>query len=158
MNRTALTLITIALALAINSNIMAAVSIVECEDAHGDKIFAKTCPTGYSVISEKRISTAKGSSGNEDEGAPNYENVAATMYLIKEGCAACESAKDYLNSLGVQLNEIYIEDDMEQQNKLKELAGELRVPYTIIGETNLKGYSQSKFENAANEEALRQNK
>lgn len=143
-----------ALALFTSAEIIAAVNIVECEDAEGNKTFAKTCPAGYTVISEKRLSTAKGSSGEEDEEL-NYENVSATMYAINEGCAACDSVKDYLDSLGVKLNVIYIENDMEQQNKLKELAGELRVPYTIIGESKLKGFSLSKFENAVNEEALR---
>ncbi|MBL1143151.1 MAG: glutaredoxin family protein [Proteobacteria bacterium] len=154
MNKTTINIIILTLAFAINSEIMAAVKIVECADSQGNTIFSKTCPAGYSVISEKKLSISKGSSGDE-EGDINYDKVSATMYLIKEGCAACEDAKEYLTSLGVKVNAIYIEDDLEQQNKLKELAGELRVPFTIVGETSLKGYNQSKFEAAANEEASR---
>lgn len=153
MNKTVLNLVIMTIALSISSGSLAAVSIVECEDKNGDKVFAKTCPTGYSVISEKKISTARGSTGKENEDGIDYSRVTATMYRITEGCAACEDAKEYLSSLGVNVNEIFIEDSIEEQNKLKELAGELRVPYTIIGETQLKGYNQSKFEAAATEAA-----
>jgi glutaredoxin len=154
MNKTTINILSLALTLFMGSEVMAAVSIVECEDAQGDRIFSKTCPAGYKLVGEKKISTAKGSSG-EEEGVVNYEKVTATMYLIKEGCAACEDAKGYLNSLGVNVNEVYIEDDLEQQNKLNELAGELRVPFTLIGDAMLKGFSESKFEEAATAEATR---
>ncbi len=155
MKRTVVSIIMMTLVFCFSSGIMAAVKIVECEDEQGNKTFAKTCPAGYSVIGEKSLSTGKGSTGEETEGEVNLENVSATIYLISEGCAACDDAKEYLSSLGIKLNVINLENNLEQQNKLKELAGELRVPFVVIGDNMLKGYNRSKLESVIKEEALR---
>lgn len=161
MKRTTVNIITIALVFCFSSVTRGAVNIVECEDEHGNKVFSKSCPSGYSVIDEKNFSTAKGASKEEleeEELQVNIKNVSVSLYLVSEGCDACDEAKEYLSSLGVKLNIINVTDNLEQQNKLKELAGELRVPITVIGDNIIKGNNRAKLESVIKEVALQQQK
>ncbi len=150
MNRTVLSIIPITLIMCVSSQIMAAVKVVECEDEQGNRSFSQTCPPGFSIIGEKKISTGTGEPKEVDA-----KDVTATIYLIPD-CAACDEAKEYLSALGVTLNVINAADDIKYQNKIKELAGELRVPITVIGNTVIKGYNRSEFERVINETGLKQ--
>ncbi len=132
-----------------SSQLLAAVKIVECEDEQGNKSFQKTCPPGYSVLSEKRLST-----GKKEPDRINPKNISADLYMVPDNCEACSKAKDFLNALGINVNQINVADDIESQNKLKEIGGELRVPVTIIEDKILKGFTRSDFENTVKELGL----
>ncbi len=150
MNRMGLFIIPITIIMCVSAQPVAAVKIVECEDEQGNKSFSKTCPPGYSVVGEKKISTGTGEARQVDA-----RDITATIYLVPE-CAACDEAKEFLNVLGVNLNVINIADDIKYQNTVKELAGELRVPVTVIGDKVIPGYSRDKFESAVKAAGLKQ--
>ena len=150
MNRTVSGIIVLTLTICLNSQLIAAVKVVECKDEQGNLSFHQACPPGYSMVGEKRIATGVGESEKVDP-----KDINATLYLISE-CAACDEAKEFLEVLGVTLNVINVTDDIKYQNIVKELAGELRVPVTVIGDEVIQGYNREKFENAMKNVGLQQ--
>ena len=122
-------------------NVISAVSIVECEDAQGNRSFQKTCPPGSTQLSTKKINTGSSNSAKKEA---NNVNVKATLYLIPD-CEACEEIKEFLGSRNISIAEKNVNENIELQTELTDLTGSLKVPTTVIGDEVLTGYSRSKF-------------
>lgn len=152
MNRIGLFIIPATIIMCVSTQVVAAVKVVECKDEQGNRSFSQTCLPGHSVIGEKKISTGTGEPKEVDA-----KDITATIYLVPE-CAACDEAKEFLNVLGITLNVINVTDDIKYQNIVKELAGELRVPVTVIGDNVIQGYNRNKFESAMKDAGLQQEK
>ena len=124
-----------------SSNLASAVNIVECVDEQGGRSFQKTCPPGSTQIGEKKLKTNK---SNTEKTSSNNVNIQATLYLIPD-CEACDEIKEFLGTRNIGITEKDVNDNLELQNELTELAGALKVPTTIIGDEIITGYSRSKF-------------
>lgn len=125
------------LLLLITFNTGAAVKIVECLDAEGNRSFQKTCPPGSTEVSAKSFRT--GSSGGE-----NKVDIRATLYLIPD-CESCEQVKEFLRARDVSITVKDVDGNLELQNELTDIAGGLKVPTTILGDEVLTGYSRGSF-------------
>ena len=134
------------MSLLVSINISAAVKIVECEDEAGNRSFQKTCPPGSTVIEQKRISTGGTSEGKKYTSKLKLKK-SATLYTIPE-CDTCDEVREFLNDNEVEITEKDVSKDVAAQNELEGIAGELRVPVTIIDGKTLKGYNRSEFKAA----------
>ena len=114
-----------------------AVTVVECEDEQGNRSFQKTCAPGSTQVGEKQFNT--GTVSTEEKSAMNIQ---AKLYLIPD-CESCDDVKEFLNARNIPINEIDVSDDIELQNELRNIAGVLKVPTTLIGDKILTGYSRS---------------
>ncbi len=121
------------------TSVQAAVKIVECEDEEGNRSFQKVCPTGSTIVSEKKVST-----GVSSDTSSKAVNIQATIYLVPD-CDACDEVKEFLSTRNISITEKNVKDDIELQAELSKLAGALKVPTTIIGEEILSGYSRNSF-------------
>ncbi len=121
----------------INTNLYAAVKIVECEDEQGNRSFQKTCPPGSTQLSEKKFKTSSSTTSNKTD-------IQATLYLIPD-CESCEEVIEFLNARNIAVTEKDVSEDIELQNELTEISGSLKVPTTLIGDEILTGYSRSSF-------------
>lgn len=139
--KSVLTTTCLSLLLMASLNVMAAVKIVECQDEEGGRSFHKTCPPGTTQVSAKRFST--GSSADDERKV----NIQATLYRIPD-CDSCDEVKEFLSARNIPMDEKDVSDDLELQNELTDLTGNLQVPTTIIGDEILTGYSRSEFQDA----------
>ena len=70
-----------------------------------------------------------------------------TIYT-KETCPYCVMAKNLLKQKGVtELNEIRIDLDSSQRDKMIELTGRMTVPQIFIGKTHVGGFDDLKVLN-----------
>ena len=123
-----------------------AVSIVECEDQEGNRSFQKSCPPGYTELNRKRF-YVKGAPGDRPTGEPATAlgaGQSATLYMIP-ACDTCEEAREFLEANGVSVTEIDVSNDSAVQAEFAALAGELKVPVTVIDGQLLRGYSRAEF-------------
>ena len=123
-----------------------AVSIVECEDQEGNRSFQKSCPPGYTELNRKDF-YVKGAPGDRSTGEPAAGlgmGQSATLYMIP-ACDTCEEAREFLEANGVSVTEIDVSNDYEAQAEFEALAGELKVPVTVIDGQLIRGYSRAEF-------------
>ena len=123
-----------------------AVSIVECEDQEGNRSFQKSCPPGYTELNRKRF-YVKGAPGDRATGEPATAlgaGQSATLYMIP-ACDTCEEAREFLEANGVSVTEIDVSSDSAVQAEFAALAGELKVPVTVIDGRLIRGYSRAEF-------------
>ena len=123
-----------------------AVSIVECEDQEGNRSFQKSCPPGYTELNRKSF-YVKGAPGDRSTGEPAAGlgmGQSATLYMIP-ACETCEEAREFLEANGVSVTEIDVSNDYEAQAEFEALAGELKVPVTVIDGQLIRGYSRAEF-------------
>lgn len=123
-----------------------AVSIVECEDQEGNRSFQKSCPPGYTELNRKRF-YVKGAPGDRATGEPATAlgaGQSATLYMIP-ACDTCEEAREFLEANGVSVTEIDVSSDSAVQAEFAALAGELKVPVTVIDGKLIRGYSRAEF-------------
>ena len=122
-----------------------AVSIVECEDQEGNRSFQKSCPPGYTELNRKRF-YVKGAPGDRpgESAAALGMGQSATLYMIP-ACDTCEEAREFLEANGVSVTEIDVSNDRAVQAEFEALAGELKVPVTVIEGKLLRGYSRAEF-------------
>ena len=123
-----------------------AVSIVECEDQEGNRSFQKSCPPGYTELNRKDF-YVKGAPGDGPTGEPAASlgmGQSATLYMIP-ACDTCEEAREFLEDHGVSVTEIDVSNDYEAQAEFEALAGELKVPVTVIDGQLIRGYSRAEF-------------
>ncbi|OGT74971.1 MAG: hypothetical protein A2W76_00385 [Gammaproteobacteria bacterium RIFCSPLOWO2_12_47_11] len=113
-----------------------AVSIYECEDSEGNRTFQERCPPGSSPIQEKKFRT-----GKKDTNKPAVD-INAILYSVPE-CDACQEIREFLTFRGISYTDKNVSDDIELQNELKEVAGELKVPVLVVGEKTIKGYNRT---------------
>ena len=136
-----------AVAFLVFSRPLLAVSIVECEDQEGNRSFQKSCPPGYTELNRKRF-YVKGAPGDRPTGdlpaASLGMGKSATLYMIP-ACDTCDEAREFLEANGVSVTEIDVSNDYEAQAEFEALAGELKVPVTVIDGQLIRGYSRAEF-------------
>lgn len=122
-----------------------AVSIVECEDKEGNRSFQRSCPPGHTELDRKDFYI---------QGEPHHipavihkAQKSATLYMIPE-CDTCDEVKEFLENNGVSVSEIDVSGDYETQTEFAALAGELKVPVTVIDGRLIRGYSRAEFRTA----------
>lgn len=122
-----------------------AVSIVECEDQEGNRSFQKSCPPGYTELNRKSfyVKGAPGDRPGEPAGGLGMGQ-SATLYMIP-ACDSCEEAREFLEANGVSVTEIDVSNDRAVQAEFEALAGELKVPVTVIDGQLIRGYSRAEF-------------
>ena len=132
------------------SSPLLAVSIAECEDKEGNRSFQKNCPPGYTEVGRKNI-YVKG----EPRGKPTADlpaagletDKSATLYMIPK-CDTCDEVREFLQDNGVSVTEIDVSNDYQAQAEFEALAGELKVPVTVIDGKLIRGYSRAAFKAA----------
>jgi glutaredoxin len=114
---------------------VAAVSVYQCEDERGNKTFQDHCPPGTTEVTRKDYSTTTPvvNTGSKP---------ALTLYTIP-GCDTCEQLREFLSIRNLQVTEKNVADDVNLQNELKDLAGELQVPVLLVGSKVLTGYNRT---------------
>ena len=60
-------------------------------------------------------------------------------------CDTCEEAREFLEANGVSVTEIDVSNDRAIQAEFEALAGELKVPVTVIEGRLIRGYSRAEF-------------
>jgi glutaredoxin len=112
-----------------------AVSIYQCEDANGNVTFQDRCPPGTKQLNQRNYdTTAPAATASAQPGL--------TLYLVP-GCDTCEQLKEFLSVRNLRFTEKDVSQDVELQNELKEVAGELQVPALTIGDKVLTGYNRT---------------
>ena len=118
-----------------------AVTVVQCEDAEGNRTYQESCPPGTSVVEKKQIYTGPKQTGPDMEALK--ANKPVTLYRV-ETCEACDMVSDYLQERGVPFSLKNANDDVEVQKELREKTGELSVPVVTIGDDAVvTGYNKS---------------
>lgn len=118
-----------------------AVSVYECEDEEGNRTFQERCPPGTTPIQEKKFLTG------EKEKATSTVDINATLYSVTE-CDSCQEIREFLTFRGISFTDKNVSDNLELQNELKDVAGELKVPVLVVGDTIVKGYNRTEILNA----------
>lgn len=73
-----------------------------------------------------------------------------TIYTTKT-CPFCKMEREYLNSKGVEFEEIFVDHDMARAREMIKLSGQMGVPFTVIEKDNLEkveilGFDQPKID------------
>ncbi len=118
----------------------AAATIVQCEDADGNRTFEASCPPGTTQVEKKSYYT-----GPKNE-APDLETLKeerpVVLYRVPT-CEACDAVSNYLDNRGTPYSEKNVSDDAELQEELMSLSGELSVPVVTVGEEMIAGYNRA---------------
>jgi len=122
-------------ALCISVQAAHAVSILQCEDARGNKTFQDRCPPGTKQVGQKDYNITAPAVSSTSKGP-------LTLYLIP-GCDTCDQLKEFLSIRQLQFTEKNVADDINLQNELKDKAGELQVPVLVVGDKVLSGYNRT---------------
>lgn len=116
----------------------AAATVVECEDAAGERTFLSVCPPGSTAVQSKEYQT-------EIPGAiPSAAELDVLIYLAPD-CPACDAFMRFFNRYGITPTRKDITDNRELQLELMKIAGALKVPTVIIGETILSNYKEKEL-------------
>jgi len=67
-------------------------------------------------------------------------NTPAVTIYSSASCAYCVAAKNFLNSKGIGWNEVRIDMDPAERQKMVALAKRTSVPQIFIGDTHVGGY------------------
>ncbi len=111
------------------------VSVYQCEDERGNKTFQDSCPPGTTEVTKKDYNTST-------PVASTTAKPALTLYTIPD-CDTCEQLREFLSIRDLQVTEKNVADDVNLQNELKDLAGELQVPVLLVGSKVLTGYNRT---------------
>lgn len=128
-----------ALWLLAGANATLAATIVECEDAAGNRSFEAACPPGSQLVEEKKYYTGPKNTG------PDLDRLQAEQPVVLYSvptCEACDVVRSYLNSRGTPFTEKNVSDDAALQEELSAISGELSVPVVTIGEQMVSGYNK----------------
>ena len=121
--------------------LQAAVTIVECEDANGDRSFQATCPPGSTQVDKREINTGTSTAAST---IPGNVTIRATLYSVPE-CVVCGDVREFLESRDVIVNEKDASNEQLIQEELKALTGVLKVPVVVIGEEVISGYQRDQL-------------
>jgi glutaredoxin len=116
-------------------NPLFAVNIFECEDATGNITFQDRCPPGTTPVNERNYATSVPGGGTTTLSP-------LTLYLVPT-CDTCNQLKEFLEIRNIRYTEKDVSEDINLQNELKDVAGELQVPALIVETTVLSGYNRS---------------
>ena len=114
-----------------------AVSIYKCDDGKGNISYEAHCPPGTTPVDQKDY---KGGGGGE-EATPR---AAVTVYLVPN-CDSCAQVKEFLAVRNIRPVEKNVANDVKLQEELKNRAGDLRVPVTVIGDRLINGYNRAEM-------------
>lgn len=131
-----LPLLSCSLFLAVHSAPAPAVSIHKCEDDQGNVTYQDRCPPGTSSVGEKQY-RVKGGAG-DDTASPSGP---LTLYVVPD-CDSCKQVEEFLAVRGISVQEKNVDDDVDLQNELKEVAGDLRVPALVVNDDVIVGYDR----------------
>jgi glutaredoxin len=121
-------------------DLMAAVTVVQCEDEQGNKSFQSACSPGSKQVDAKRLATGAAS----PSGDPGAAAISATLYY-SPNCESCEVVREYLRNRNIQITEKNVYDNLELQKELTDLTGKQTVPVTVIGDKVMTGYSRAEL-------------
>lgn len=119
-----------------------AVTIVQCEDADGNKTYQEKCPPGTTAVETKDFYTGPKATAPDMESLK--ENKPVVLYSV-ETCDACDLVRNYLNTRGTPFNEKPVGDNAELQEELIDITGELSVPVVTIGQETVEGYNKAQI-------------
>ena len=134
----------ILVALYISANLAQAVEIYECRDETGTITFQDRCPPGSTPVNERNYNTGL------PTGAENAQRPPLKLYMIPD-CDTCSQVKEFLEIRNLQFSEVDVSEDVDLQNELTEVAGELKVPVLLVGDKVLNGYNRAVFIQALTE-------
>lgn len=106
-----------------------AVDIAKCEDQSGEESYRDYCPPDMKQVGEKKIPTKK----------HTRPNITPTVYMAPKD-AACDAVLRFFRSKKIAVDEKNIDGNLELQNELKGLVGDLKIPTIIIGSKVLTDY------------------
>lgn len=116
------------------------ISIIECQGADGKVFFSDRCPPGSKPLRTKEVRTGGGDTFDVNRLKQQHPVV---MYLV-DVCDACDLMQNYLDKRGVPYTKKNVSaDNPENQDELKEKAGQLTVPVVTVGETVVNGYNRA---------------
>lgn len=143
LNMKQLQFIVIILAGMFSLKAMAAVQIVQCEDAQGHKTFQMTCPPGTKQVKEMQLATG----APADKGKSGAANITATLYYIPD-CDACDGVREYLRDRHIPITEKNVMGNIDLQKEMKKVSGKQSVPVVVIGKKVLIGYNRTDLKQA----------
>ncbi len=120
-----------------------AVTIFECVDAKGNKSFMDRCPTGTTQVNKREIQGKK-----KAKAIDLTDLIAETpviLYRIAD-CDACDLVDTYLKNRSIPFTQQDASEDIEVQTTLKELAGNLTVPFVTVGSKSITGYNKQQMD------------
>ena len=123
---------------------MAAVKIVQCEDAQGNRTFQLACPPGTTQVNSMSVASGTGTPADQDKQAAN---ITATLYYIPD-CDACDGVREYLRDRNIPITEKNVMGNVDLQKEMKEVSGKQSVPVVVIGKKVLIGYNRTDLKNA----------
>lgn len=118
-----------------------AATVYQCEDASGQRTFQDRCPPGTKVVMESRYGRPEPAAAG---GAQDAAIGPVTLYVVPD-CESCEEVREFLQLREVEFEEVNVADDVEMQNRLKKVSGQLRVPTTVIGGRAVIGYNRGEL-------------
>lgn len=131
-----------ALLLAVQSFPATGVSIHKCEDEQGNITYQDRCPPGTTSVDSKNYRVKNG-----DNGEGNSPSGPVTLYVVPD-CASCDEVEEFLAARGIPINKKDVKDNVELQEELKGVAGELSVPALIVNDDVVMGYDRNSLMNA----------
>ena len=129
----------------------ASADIYTWKDSKGNTMFSDSPPAGgraeRQTVTEQRIErppvkeAASQPHGNASVKIRPYKDIRVIMYMTS-WCPYCRKAKDYINSLGVNLIEYDIEkDSSKNEEMLRKSGGGRGVPFIDVEGIIIRGYS-----------------
>jgi glutaredoxin len=116
-----------------------AVTVLQCEDEHGNRSFESACPPGTKEVGARDYpGVAAPAAAEEEEEAPPE----ITLYLVPE-CEACTQIREFLDLRQLPYTVKDVKDDAVLQQELKKRSGELRAPTVMVGEKAVVGYNRT---------------
>lgn len=111
-----------------------AVTIVQCEDEEGNRSFQAYCPPEMTLVEEKKLQT-------KTHPTPT---IVPTVYLAPK-CPACEAVRKFFKEKEINTVEKNIDANIELQNELKGLVGNLKIPTVVIGDKVMTDYKRAEL-------------
>jgi glutaredoxin len=115
----------------------AAVDVFLCEDAQGSKSFHDRCPPGTKPVDHRSYRAAGGSD-------PGTTRQPVTLYMVPN-CDSCDQVREFLAVRNIRPVEKNVATNAALQEELKQRAGDLRVPVTVIGDRVVGGYNRGEL-------------
>lgn len=115
-----------------------AATVVECEDAAGERTFQTVCPPDATLVKSKDYAT-----GTPDAG-PVAAKPAISIYLVPK-CAACDAYMKLFSRYGIAPTVKNIDGNRELQDELMKISGALKAPTVIIGDQKLSDYREQEL-------------
>lgn len=117
-----------------------AITVVECEDPDGNRSFQAFCQPDSTIVNQKKLQSR----------ATPLPNITPIIYLVTN-CRACDGVRNYFQDRDINVLQKNIENNIELQNELKEIIGNLKVPTVVIDDKVFTDYKPDVLTNALKE-------